>query len=541
MAQRSQDPAVSRIADLPHRVLFRSTCSLPARRNAVGESETSRDFREFRRCVVSGTAGQGKSILFRYLALQEILQHRLPIFVELRNLANFRDITELIQNELQNLGFDKHDEVFALLLHRPETTVFLDAFDEIPPNLQSKARKDIEDLTRRYPESTILVSSRPALNIESSPCFRVARISYLQNGEAIDALKRMCRDSDDPSTVESEVKKSNHELSQLLDTPLMVALLLLHYRLTQKFPETEQAFFRDLFDVLLRRHDQTKGYVRQRYSDATETELSDVFCYLSFCTRKLGEVELPRTRLIELGREAIKFAGHALDPAGAVDDIVHGTNLILEEGHTCRFAHKSIQEFYGALFLSRQAESHVKSFLNGRIKRWDVWSQFLHFSEIVDRYKFVRYFLVPHIGWLAYGDPAKRIPRGWNPSKKAYDTIFGKDSIGIRDGVIYSHGCAHVSVCYLLRDYGKAFDGFWKALRTIDWAAVKKEIGDDSVQIATIGADELRMLPMSALLQSAAGDTIRLGLKSVIDTIIPVIFEAYSFLDYRAEQDELFN
>lgn len=298
--------------------------------------ETARDFREFNRCVVSGTAGQGKSILFRYLALQEILQHRLPIFVELRNLANFRDINELIQNELQNLGFDKHDEVFALLLHRPETTVFLDAFDEIPPNLQSKARKDIEDLTRRYPESTILVSSRPALNIESSPCFRVARISYLQNGEAINALKRMCRDSDDPSTVESEVKKSNHELSQLLDTPLMVALLLLHYRLTQKFPETEQAFFRDLFDVLLRRHDQTKGYVRQRYSDATETELSDVFCYLSFCTRKLGEVELPRTRLIELGREAIKFAGHDLDPAGAVDDIVHGTNLILEEGHTCR-------------------------------------------------------------------------------------------------------------------------------------------------------------------------------------------------------------
>jgi hypothetical protein len=385
-----------------------------------------KDISGLQNCIITGTAGQGKSVLFRYLALQEVLEKRLPVFIELRNLSHKSDVWELISDELHALGFDKHEDVLKYLLHDTHTTVFLDAFDEVPPSIQTRTRAEIEELTRLYPETRFLISSRPSLQIESSPFFRVARLSYLRPEEVPAVLKRMCRDTDDPATVESEIKKSNHHLTELLNTPLMVALLLLHYRLSRKFPETEQAFFDDLFDVLLRRHDQTKGYIRKRYSEATESELSDVFGYICFLCRKRGETDVTRRSLVETASAAIEYFQCKLDAAGIVDDVIHGTNLILEEGGGCRFAHKSIQEFYGAAFLVRQPETQVAGFLAGKVTQWDMWAQFLRFTEILDRHKFLEYFLVPHIGHLAYADSKKRIPMGWIPSKKAFERVFWK-------------------------------------------------------------------------------------------------------------------
>ncbi len=507
------------------------------------EVRSLNDIADFSRCVISGTAGQGKSILFRYLALQEVIHRRLPIFVELRNLAHQKDVSELIDSELTNLGFEKHSAVFDHLLHQSSTTIFLDAFDEIPPAIQAKARKDIEDLSRRYPEARFLISSRPALIIESSPFFRVARMAFLTPQEATQAMKRMCRESDDPTTVEKEIGRSNHQLGDLLNTPLMVALLLLHYRLTHKFPETEQSFFDDLFDVLLRRHDQTKGYVRQRYSKATEAELSATFGYMCFLCRKAGEIEISRPKALVIAGKANAYFQQNLDSAGVVDDIIHGTNLILEEGSCCRFAHKSIQEFYAAAFLTRQSEDHVSTFLTGKIQQWDMWEQFLRFMSILDRYKFLKYFLVPHIGWIAYGEAKKQIPQGWNPSKKAYHTIFGRDAVGIKAGAVCFHGCAHLSICYLLRSPERHTNAFWESLRRIDWASVRDELSthEPELQRVLIGNEQVAMYPMHLLLKSSVGDEIRKGLKTIIDSILPEIFEAYAFLDYRSEQTELFS
>lgn len=45
---------------------------------------TPSDLDDFDRLIVAGVAGQGKSVLFRYLAIQDVIAKRLPIFCELR-------------------------------------------------------------------------------------------------------------------------------------------------------------------------------------------------------------------------------------------------------------------------------------------------------------------------------------------------------------------------------------------------------------------------------------------------------------------------
>ena len=317
-----------------------------------------------KRAIIVGVAGQGKSILFRYLVLHELARRNLPLFIELRNFEHQDSLVDLLLAELNSLGFPAEHIVLDHLLGTGQCVLYLDAFDEVPPAKQAKARKQIEDLARKHADLRVFVSSRPSLTIEGSPLFRVARLDSLRPDESKRALFKMCNESDDKMKIKRELENANSRLTDLLTTPLMVALLLLHFRLSGEFPETEQAFFGDLFDVLLRRHDQTKGYTRQKHSNASESELLQLFGYLSFLSRKQGLVEMPRDAMLQICEKGKRHFNRAYASDGALDDIVKGTNLILEEGASCRYAHKAIQEFYAAKFLepvSKPSQTNISA------------------------------------------------------------------------------------------------------------------------------------------------------------------------------------
>lgn len=502
------------------------------------------DLSSFHCLVMSGVAGQGKSMLFRYLVLREIQQHKVPIFAELRHYANFGRLNDQLLHEIANLGFDHDPKVLNAILMMEESSVFLDAFDEIPPAMQPKARKEIDDLCRQYPQLKVCVSTRPSLTIESSHFFRVARIAYLRRDDAIDALRVMCSDSDDVHKIAELIRATKSKLTELLTTPLMVALLLLHYRLTGEFPETEQAFFGDLFDVLLRRHDQTKGYIRQRYSTASEIELSEVFAYLSFVLRKSGAVEASRDRFVSESDKAMKYHGRQFDAAGAVDDIIHGTNLLLEEGTVCRYAHKSVQEFYAAKFLLAQSEDNISRFLTQRVRKWGDWEQMIQFIGILNRYMFIKHFLAPHIGWIAFKDEGRRVDSGWIPANRVYDDVFGDDVVYVDNGQVKLWGPSHHSSFYPFRDgIGDAGELF-EFLKTVDWKDVEKDssVGNGQELNEILLRDYGNIVPFTFrhLLSQPVGGELRAVLRSRFDKVVPRILAAYEFVDHRVSQSDLF-
>jgi len=500
--------------------------------------------KEFRRIVIAGVAGQGKSILFRYLALHELANKRLPLFIELRNYEHAKSIRALLLTEIATLGFPADDAVLDLLLDSETCTLYLDAFDEIPHTLQTKARKEVEDLARKHETCTVLVSTRPTLSIESSNLFRVAKLDNLQPAEAKDALRKMCSDSDDVVEIEKELQDANHRIASLLTTPLMVALLLLHHRLSGEFPETEQAFFGDLFDVLLRRHDQTKGYLRKRHSIASELELHDMFGYTSFSCRQKGAVAMARNELVNVVDSGKNFYCKEFDSGKVLQDIIDGTNLILEEGASCRFAHKAIQEFYAARFLTAQPDEDVKTFLNNRIESWEQWEQLLEFIELINPNIFYKYFLIPHIGMLAFDDESKRIADDWVPSKKTYVKIFGLDTIGVRNGKPILFGSAHLTICYPFKRSREIFQPFVTAVSEMNWAEIPDDNSNDVAPQEfvpwTNGEDSFRLFTMKFLLEQSCGDQLRTALKPYLVSSLGIAKKAYQLVDLRSEQGGFF-
>ena len=128
-----------------------------------------RDFGITDNLLISGIAGQGKSIFLRYLCSRELfLGNVIPIFLELRRVSKDTSLRDRIYLTFKTLGLTVDDELFDAVASSGKIVLLLDAFDEIPDNLKPAVLTDIEDLASTNENLRIIVSSRPNNTIECS-------------------------------------------------------------------------------------------------------------------------------------------------------------------------------------------------------------------------------------------------------------------------------------------------------------------------------------------------------------------------------------
>jgi hypothetical protein len=306
--------------------------------------------------LIQGMIGQGKSIFLRFLTSQEMIKgNAIPLFVELRRIRKNETLTNHLLEEAKSLGLEMDKQTFLFLAKHGKVILFLDAFDEIKESQRSKLITEIEQLAKRYDKLQIIVSSRPDSGIEASPFMRVYELCPLQGNDYKQVIDKMAETDDVASSIMKGIRKSKGKVVQLLTTPLMVALLMLRYRINQSIPENTIAFYDDLFNLLLVRHDKLKaGYIRPRKSSASDMTLFQVFTAICFLTRKSEEGTLNVRQLNDITKRAIEIIGQDYAADKIVADIMTITCLILEEGGECKFIHKSVQEYHGHTLLKNK-------------------------------------------------------------------------------------------------------------------------------------------------------------------------------------------
>lgn len=378
--------------------------------------------------VFTGVAGQGKSVFFRYLAARVPEDGKtLPLFIELRRLAHQNSLNDLIENELDVLGFSSTSLVFETLAEAGRIVLFLDAFDEIPVDKRSRFVANIEDICRKHRKLRVLITSRPNNGIESSPYFRVMAVDNLIKGEYHEIIRRIAGSQSNANAIIAGITQENCRIKNLLTTPLMVTLLVLRYKIDASIPDNEEAFYGDLFDLLARRHDKTKaGFERSRRTDATEPKLERIFSGVCFFSRMQEDVELSREQLATYAENSARFQSLKIDAENATLDVVDVTCLLLEEAGVFQFPHRTIQEFFAAKFLKNQPDEIRRKFYRKVIDNWESWHQILRFLEILDVYQFHKQFVLPNARkWLVGdlgGDPSSLKSRA--KREKALERIF---------------------------------------------------------------------------------------------------------------------
>jgi hypothetical protein len=171
-------------------------------------------------------------------------------------------------------------------------TFLFDGFDEVSHYEQQRVLQAIKGLADRYQTCKVIISSRFSSRIVSAAWCKYVDILPIQKYDVPDIIVRLAGIELGESIL-SKIRAKPPKLFSLLTSPLMIALLIVRYRVEQTVPETDVAFFSDLFDLLLRRHDQGKeGFRRQRRSSLGDLEMCNVFGGVSYLSStQLGSSE----------------------------------------------------------------------------------------------------------------------------------------------------------------------------------------------------------------------------------------------------------
>lgn len=348
--------------------------------------------------LIEGIAGQGKSMLMRYLCSQELLEgHRIPIFIELRKLKNNETIFSYVSKYFDILGLQLSHDSFIDLLRDGRLSIYLDGFDEINPDINNRITEEIEHLCLSQKGCKILITSRPLQTIRTLACLDVFQLDKLIKLEYKEVVYKISETREYAESLIKTVDSHTHDIKGILCTPLFVTLLVISYKSYQQIPEQLSDFYDSLFRVLLQRHDGTKpAYVRPRKTKLNDTKFRDgfeIFCYLS---KKHKKQSLTNEEALTTARESLQKSSISAESIDFINDISNVTCLIVNEGDEWRFIHKSIQEYFTASHIRNMPEVKAQKVYTELAKRFrQDWATELTFLSEIDEYRYAKYFFIP--------------------------------------------------------------------------------------------------------------------------------------------------
>lgn len=348
--------------------------------------------------VIEGIAGQGKSILLRKMTYDEYVKNnRIPIFIELRKININDGVVNAIKYSLEFLISSLTDKLFDWTLTSGKIILFLDGFDEIDENAKASFVKELDFFSQKYPSTQIVITSRPDNPIQFSNFFKVFEIQPYDQEDQRGLIRILVEEDESFENITQAWESSSLEVNALLKTPLMVTLFVMTYRSKLIIPESVSMFYKELFSVLIYKHDRTKpGYQREFKSNLNETSLQEwfeIFCFI--CKSKNILIFQNRQKLLDCIKESIQKKFDNENPSHLLDDINKNLCLIIRDGNSYNFIHKSIQEFFCACFIRNRSEDISKKIYNKILNKSEFFLAEILFLEEIDPYRFNKFFFIP--------------------------------------------------------------------------------------------------------------------------------------------------
>lgn len=357
---------------------------------------------EGKNAVVEGTVGQGKSILLRNLAIEEILSNdakRLPVFIELRSLSAKLTLQQAIIKQLSSYDIEVDEDSLSYLQRSGRLAYLLDGFDELEESLEKEILHELEFLSQKYPELLMVVTSRPNNAVQKSAAFRVIPVAPLAPGDYVPFISKLGIASVQAVQIREAIRKSPSKLASLISTPLMLTMVVIVYQSEYEIPETLPEFFDKLFHVVFTRHDKLKAaYSRKHYSGLSERKLQNLFeafCFMSMqngFTRSLSSEQFERA--FDDAAEYVENCKCESDKFKL--DLTKVACLMIEEGlDTTTFLHKSIMEYYAASFIKHSSDEVAAMFYAEVAPDSRYWWEVLFFLREIDTFRYSRDFAIP--------------------------------------------------------------------------------------------------------------------------------------------------
>ncbi|CAD2225404.1 putative signal transduction protein with Nacht domain [Pseudoalteromonas sp. 3J6] len=368
------------------------------------DGEKIESFNQFgtKQILVEGGPGQGKSLYLRKLCIKEGSgSSYIPIFIEFRNLKYKKKLKDELMDAIEDLGVKLDNALFEFLAKSNKIVLFLDGFDEVPNSERSKVARELETIFRTFPDLRAVVSSRPDSGMGSSFYFSKRKISPMLLTTQKKFVNHLYQE-DKQSVSINNILSNSRFISEVTTTPLLLTLFTITYNARQFKPDNLSEFYSLIFPTMLYRHDRMKiGFERERKAGLTDYQMQRLFDSLSFLSLNDNNTRFSTywfQNYLENSAKLERLPENIEDLL--IDDITSITALIVRDGFDeFSFTHKSIQEYFASVFISRLSENRKVGFYNLVINDFDEfrkWQNTLSFLETIDERNYTKYFLIPY-------------------------------------------------------------------------------------------------------------------------------------------------
>ena len=317
-------------------------------------------FEKSKYITVIGEAGSGKSTLVKHLFLRSLNEKKnIPIFVELRYLTGEKNSIEIyIKEKIFNGKITENKSILERMLQAGGFLFFLDGYDEISGETKKSVVDGINSLIDKYPKNKYLLTTRPYSDVALLPSFHNYNIEQLseENGDIEGFISTQLKD--EPELAE-QIKKSIKEakasyIKSFLTNPLLLSLYMLTYQSNASIPSKKYLFYRRVINALFSEHDSKSklGFEREKKCKLEQEEFEKILkalCFLSYFDSEFSFVFdslSGKLEQVKKGITGIKFSTHHF-----IHDMKVAISLWTEDGGIISFAHRSLQEYFAALFI----------------------------------------------------------------------------------------------------------------------------------------------------------------------------------------------
>jgi hypothetical protein len=305
--------------------------------------------------IIIATAGSGKSVFMKHLLLNSLLNKwKIPLFIELRHLNEHNgNLEDFLYSQVSD-SLRVERDIFNRALKAGLFVLLLDGLDEVKPARRPSVARDLFAMQDKYDELNIILSSRPDSTLGGWPHFKIFKVEPLSLVQAINLVKKLPFDAEIKSTFVADLETTLYnQHSTFASNPLLLSIMLLTYGQSLSIPKKVSVFYNQAYEALFERHDALKGnYKRERRTTLDILDFAKVFsgfCLYSFDQRQF---EFSHTESLDLIERAQRLVRIPCNKGDYLSDAKESVGILLDEGLSIVFPHRSFQEYFAARFIA---------------------------------------------------------------------------------------------------------------------------------------------------------------------------------------------
>lgn len=343
--------------------LYRTTIKLKKYRGKMIEVPKFEEFpiasivgKKSRRVLIIGDAGAGKSTGLLRIAyviaskgFEEEKKYKIPILLKSIDILRNRptDLLEYCDQATKALAGTTKSAFTLADLSDGRVILLIDAIDELPTDDDRRYVLDmIEDFSSIYPETQILLTSRPYRFIsELSQLrryeeFRICPISWKQAEKIVTTVTKH---KEIPKAQSQEFLRRLEKIHGIELNPLLVYVFAATSDYTkQDIPANVTELFKKFTELMLGRWDENKG-LKHQY----QYPLKDfILTRIAFKMHGQKKTSILREDAEEIVKKELQTRGHEADTQLILSEMFDRSGLFRISGSEIEFRHHLLQEFF---------------------------------------------------------------------------------------------------------------------------------------------------------------------------------------------------